>query len=82
MFARVVRLQRSTHSIRRARSQGSLASWARLAVDCGYADQAHLIREFRTLTGVTPTVYAGGLARGSALLGEGPSMSEIDNPWS
>jgi AraC-like DNA-binding protein len=67
MFARVVRLQRTTHAIQR----GSLASWARFAVDCGYADQAHLVREFRALTGVTPTVYATG--RG---------MSEIDNPAS
>jgi AraC-like DNA-binding protein len=67
LFARVVRLQRSTRSIVGAR--GSIASWARLAVDCGFADQAHLVREFRALTGVTPTVYAR--ERG---------VSEIDNP--
>jgi AraC-like DNA-binding protein len=45
---------------------GSIASWASLAADCGYVDQAHLIREFRALTGVTPRVYQAG-------------MSEIDN---
>ena len=31
--------------------------WAGLAADWGYADQAHLIREFRALAGVTPADY-------------------------
>lgn len=28
--------------------------WADLALQCGYADQAHMIREFKRLTGATP----------------------------
>ena len=32
--------------------------WSAIASDAGYADQAHFIREFRTLTGVTPVAYA------------------------
>ena len=32
--------------------------WASLAVKYGYADQAHLAREFRELTGLTPARFA------------------------
>ena len=30
-------------------------SWARIAADSGYADQSHLVREFRQFTGTTPS---------------------------
>jgi AraC-like DNA-binding protein len=29
--------------------------WARAAAECGFADQAHLAREVRDLSGLTPT---------------------------
>jgi AraC-like DNA-binding protein len=32
--------------------------WGQLAADVGYADQAHLIREFHQFTGTTPTAFA------------------------
>jgi AraC-like DNA-binding protein len=34
--------------------------WATLATDLGYADQAHLVRDFTATVGVPPTAYAAG----------------------
>jgi AraC-like DNA-binding protein len=41
-----------------ARAQAPRIDWAGLAAEWGYADQAHLIREFRAMAGVTPRDYA------------------------
>jgi AraC-like DNA-binding protein len=49
LLARVLRMQRAL-----ARLSEQPAAQAEQAHDAGYADQPHLIREFRTLTGVTP----------------------------
>lgn len=38
--------------------QGERVDWATLAADLGYADQAHLTRDFTTTLGVPPTRYA------------------------
>lgn len=37
---------------------GRFVDWADLALDLGYADQAHFGRDFRTVTGLTPGEYA------------------------
>jgi AraC-like DNA-binding protein len=52
-FSRVRRLQRVVGSI----VDPGAADWAELAAEHGYADQAHLIHDFRELTGITPTSY-------------------------
>ncbi|MBZ9638723.1 helix-turn-helix domain-containing protein, partial [Streptomyces sp. PSKA30] len=36
-------------------------NWATLATDLGYADQAHLVRDFTATVGVSPTAYAQGV---------------------
>lgn len=50
----VARIVRFEHTARLARNVDGV-DWAGLAAECGYADQAHLVREFRELSGSTPT---------------------------
>ena len=45
---------------------GQRVSWAGIAAGLGYADQAHLIRDFRAATGQTPAAYADSLASPAA----------------
>lgn len=52
-FARIRRLQRLLASI----DNPAAADWASLAGRHGYADQSHLIHDFRELTGLTPAAY-------------------------
>ncbi len=49
---RVERLQRALVS-----SQRRSIAWAEIAASSGFADQAHMIREFRDLLGESPTVW-------------------------
>lgn len=55
-IARRVRLQ---EVVRRLSEPGG--DIARIAVDLGYVDQAHLTNDFRAVAGVTPGVYVDGL---------------------
>lgn len=53
----VVRRFRLLEAIEQVRS-GAAVSWAAVAAELGYADQAHLTRDFTSAIGVTPTDYA------------------------
>lgn len=55
-FLRLVRLQRAVLGLGERR-----ASQASLACDCGFSDQAHMVREFRDLVGKTPIQTARAL---------------------
>ncbi|WP_214402388.1 helix-turn-helix domain-containing protein [Pseudonocardia lacus] len=43
--------------------------WDRIADECGYADQAHLIREFHQFAGASPAAFLAGLRTRAALAG-------------
>ncbi len=53
---RYARLRRFRRAVELARV-GQPESWADVAAQCGYYDQAHLIRDFSQFSGETPTRY-------------------------
>jgi AraC-like DNA-binding protein len=53
VFCRVLRFQEGMGLI----ENGQRVSWADLALDCGYFDQAHLIHDFQAFSGLTPQAY-------------------------
>jgi AraC-like DNA-binding protein len=55
---RIDRAEQSFLATRAQLIEGQPVSWADRAVEAGYSDQAHLCRETRALTGLTPTELA------------------------
>lgn len=53
---RYARLQRFRAVVASARRDGRV-EWSRVAADCGFYDQPHLVREFRAFAGMTPSAY-------------------------
>ena len=51
--ARILRFERARRIAERSQSP----DWARIAVECGYYDQSHLINEFRAVTDRTPATF-------------------------
>jgi AraC-like DNA-binding protein len=54
LYSKINRFQNSLRLV--TQNDTSLTS---IAYDCGYADQSHFIREFKSFTGVTPSGYLG-----------------------
>lgn len=52
-FSRLQRFQ----AVLRGAASGAERTWADLAADCGYSDQAHLAHDFRAFSGLTPSEY-------------------------
>jgi AraC-like DNA-binding protein len=55
-YARICRIGQAVH--RKELEPG--ASWTALALECGYADQSHFIRDFKALTGTLPREFLRG----------------------
>jgi AraC-like DNA-binding protein len=55
----VLRRFRLTDAVDHADREGPI-DWAALALRLGYADQSHLINEFRTYAGISPVAYRAG----------------------
>jgi AraC-like DNA-binding protein len=53
LFSRIQRFQQTRTFIQQNRSP----NWADVALDLGYFDQSHLIREFLEFSGLSPTDY-------------------------
>jgi AraC-like DNA-binding protein len=62
-FAKLTRFRRALQA---ARAENR-ASWAAIAANAGYYDQAHLISEFRAVAGVTPRALLGELRTAQAI---------------
>jgi AraC-like DNA-binding protein len=46
------------NEVKRRMAAGTAVDWAGLAAELGYADQAHLTRDFAAMVGEPPTRYA------------------------
>lgn len=53
-LCRIVRFQRVFKMLER---QPTARDWAQIALDCGYYDQSHFIKEFSAFAGLGPTSY-------------------------
>jgi methylphosphotriester-DNA--protein-cysteine methyltransferase len=71
-LARVLRFRYAARRVGQVGARGGAA----LAVEAGYADQAHFIREFKTLAGLTPAQYAAE-RRVGFVQDEPPTRTEI-----
>lgn len=56
------RLTRFEHALRLREERPELR-WSRIALDTGFYDQMHLVREFRALTGESPSRFTSALGR-------------------
>jgi AraC-like DNA-binding protein len=52
-YCRILRFQRALAQA----EAGRRVEWTRIAMESGYFDQAHFIRDFRSFAGITPTGY-------------------------
>lgn len=74
LLCRILRFQQVFRAVERAD-----LNWASIAAECGYHDQAHLIRDFRQFAGQTPTVLFDPLPRFTEVFTRKQRMSDFYN---
>jgi AraC-like DNA-binding protein len=57
LLCRVLRFQYARILAQSQSREQRATGWAQIAMTCGYYDQAHLIRDFQDLSGLTPSQY-------------------------
>jgi transcriptional regulator GlxA family with amidase domain len=76
VLARIFRFQ---HVFRVAESVPP-PEWAEIALECGYVDQAHLIRDFRELGGQPPTALLAAESDLAESFLQAKRLSHFSNP--
>jgi AraC-like DNA-binding protein len=55
LAARLIRFHRARQDLQAQLAAAGRTDIARVAADCGYHDQSHLIRDFRSFSGLAPS---------------------------
>lgn len=74
LLCRILRFQQVFRAVER-----SDRNWAKIAADCGYYDQAHLIRDFRQFAGQTPSILFENLTSFAEFLTRKQPTSDFYN---
>jgi AraC-like DNA-binding protein len=57
MYCRITRFR---HLLNAVSENGASVNWVQIALDSGFFDQPHLIRDFRRFAGDSPTSFLAG----------------------
>lgn len=78
-FARLLRFERAVATL--AATRAGEVELGRVALDCGYYDQAHFNRDFRTFAGMSPGAYLAARGAGDGVTGDAVAqVTSVQDP--